>query len=132
MNLLSSCLKPLLLVLSLYCLIKNLTPVGPFYVLGGRNKVSPEPTLQVEQAQCLKPFFIGEVLQPFDHLHSPLLDTVQKLHAFLVLGALDLDTVLQVGSHKSRAEGNNTSHPTNYSSCSAAWAGSRFVVFSAA
>ena len=47
-----------------------------------------------------------EVLQPSDHLCGPL-DLLQQLHVFFVLWAPELDTVLQVGSHKSGVEGQN-------------------------
>ena len=56
-----------------------------------------EPSLlQTERAQTPQPFFTGEVLQPSDHLHGPPLEPLQQLHVFLVLGALDLDTVVQM------------------------------------
>ena len=45
----------------------------------------------------------------FDHLHGPPLDLLQKLHIFLVLGAPDLDAVLQLGPHKGRVRGTITS-----------------------
>ena len=50
---------------------------------------------------------IGEVLQPSDHFHYSLLDLLQQLSVSLVLGAPELDAVLQVGSHESRVEGQN-------------------------
>ena len=53
-------------------------------------------------------FFIGEALQPSDHFHGHPLDSIQQLHILLVLGAPDLDAVLQVGLHKGRADGDNT------------------------
>ncbi|KAK4829738.1 hypothetical protein QYF61_006447 [Mycteria americana] len=42
-----------------------------------------------------QPVFIGEVLQPSDHLHGPPLDLLQQVHV-LMLGAPELNTVLQV------------------------------------
>ena len=48
---------------------------------------SPWSLLQAKQAQFPQPFFIGEVLQPSDHLSSRPLDPLQELHVFLVLGA---------------------------------------------
>lgn len=46
------------------------------------------------------PVYIGEMLQPPDHLCSPPLDSVLQLHILLMmLGAPELNTVLQVGSH---------------------------------
>ena len=46
------------------------------------------------------------MLQTSDHLHGPLWDLLQQLDA-LFLGAPGLDTVLQMGSHESRVEGQN-------------------------
>ena len=48
---------------------------------------------------------MGEVLHPSDHLSGPSLDLLQQLHILLVLGALGLGTVLQMGLHKGRVEG---------------------------
>jgi len=48
-----------------------------------------------------------EVLQPSDHLHGPLLDPFQQLHIPPVLEAPALNTVLQMGPHMDRAEGEN-------------------------
>ena len=77
-------------------------------VLEGRNEVSPEPSLlQSEQSQFPQPFFTGEVLQPSDHPCHPPLDLIQKFHILPVLGAPGLDTELQMGPHKGRAEGDN-------------------------
>lgn len=49
--------------------------------------------------------FIGGALQTLDHLSGPPLNTRQRLHVFLVLGAPELNTALQVGL--TRAEGQN-------------------------
>ena len=77
-------------------------------VLEGHDEVSPEPSLfQAKQAKFPQPFLIGEVLQPSDHLSGPPLDPLQELHVLPVLGAPGLDTVLQMGPHKSRVEGEN-------------------------
>ena len=65
---------------------------------------SPCSLLQTEQAQLPQPVFVGEVLQPPDHLSGPPLDSLQQLPVFLVLGAPDLDTVLQMGPHEGRVE----------------------------
>ena len=40
-------------------------------------------------------------------MYKQLLDLPQQLHVLLVLGAPELNTVLQVGSHESRVEGQN-------------------------
>ncbi|KAK4810201.1 hypothetical protein QYF61_011795 [Mycteria americana] len=61
----------------------------------------------VEEPQLSQPFFIGEVFQPSDHFCGPPLDPLQQVHVFPVLRAPELDTVLQVGSHQSRVEGQN-------------------------
>ncbi|KAK4813670.1 hypothetical protein QYF61_017637, partial [Mycteria americana] len=80
--------------------------LSSFLVLEGCYKVSPEPSLlQAEQPQLSQPVFIGEVLQPSHHLRGPPLDSLQQVHVLLMLGAPELDTVLQVGSHKSGVEG---------------------------
>ena len=47
------------------------------------------------------------MFQPSDHLRDPPLDSLQQVHGLLMLGAPELDTVLQVGSHESGVEGEN-------------------------
>ena len=68
---------------------------------------SPWSLLQAKQAQFPQPFLTGELLQPSGHLSDPPLDPLQQLSVFLILGAPYLDTVLQMGPHKSRIEGDN-------------------------
>ena len=68
--------------------------------------MQPSPP-QAEQAQLLRPVLTEEVLQPSDHVHGPPLDPLQQLHIFPVLGAPDLDTVLQMGPYEDRAERDN-------------------------
>ncbi|PKU46486.1 hypothetical protein llap_3205 [Limosa lapponica baueri] len=81
---------------------------GPLQVLEDCYKVSPEPSLlQAEQRQLFQLVFIGEVLQPSDHLQSPPLDPLQQVHVPSVLMTPELDAVLQMGSPESRAEGQN-------------------------
>lgn len=46
-------------------------------------------------------------LQPSHHHHGPLLDLLQQLHVLLALRAPELDAILQVRSHESRAGGQN-------------------------
>lgn len=71
------------------------------------NEVSLEPSLfQAEEAQLLQTLFTEKVLQPLDHLSGSPLDTLQKLHIFSVLGASDLDAVLQLEPHMERIEVN--------------------------
>ena len=48
-----------------------------------------------------------DVLQPFDHLCGPPLDLYQQLCIIPVLEATFLDTVVQMGTHKDRIEGDN-------------------------
>ena len=52
-------------------------------------------------------FFTGKVLQPSDHSCSPPLDPLQQLHIHLVLRAPGLETALQMGPNRGRAEGHN-------------------------
>ena len=77
-------------------------------VLDGRNKISLEPCLlQANQDHLPQPFFIEEVFQPLDHLPGPPLVLFLQLCILPVLGARSLNTVLQLGSHKGRVEGEN-------------------------
>ncbi|KAK4830718.1 hypothetical protein QYF61_013168 [Mycteria americana] len=77
-------------------------------ILKGHNKVCLEPSLlQAKQTQLSQPIFVGEVLQPSDHLHGSCLDSLQQDHVLLMLGAPELDAVLQVRSHQSRVEEKN-------------------------
>ena len=71
------------------------------------NKITSESFLKAEQTQIAQRFLTGEMLQPSDHLHGHPLDQLQQLHVLLVLGAPELDTVLQVGSHENSVEGQN-------------------------
>lgn len=69
--------------------------------------------LQTKETQ---PFFMEEVLHLFDHLHGPPLDLLQKLqHRWMwihlsVLGFPSLNTVVQMGPHKCRVDGDNHIH----------------------
>ena len=69
--------------------------------------MSPGSLLQIKQAQLPQPFFTGEVLQPSDHLCGTSLDPIQQLHILPVLGAPELNAVLQKGHHKGRTEQDN-------------------------
>ena len=72
----------------------------------GCSEVSLKPSfLQAEQFQFPQPYFTGEVLQTFGHLCGPLMDPLQQLCIPRVLGTSGLVTVLQVGPHEGRAEG---------------------------
>jgi len=76
-------------------------PVGTMDVLEGHKEVPLELSLlHTEQPQFPQPVPVGEVLQPSDHLCGPPLDLLQQLHVLPVLGTPELNTVLQVGSHK--------------------------------
>ena len=106
-----SCLKTISPCPVTTCPYKKSLPRFPFFhvqVLEGSYKVSSEPSrLQAEKPQLTQPAFVGEVLQPSDHLHGPSVDLLQQSHVLLVLGAPGLIAVLQLGSHKSRIEGQN-------------------------
>ncbi|CAM9277954.1 unnamed protein product, partial [Bubo scandiacus] len=59
-------------------------------------KVSLEPSLlQAEQPQLSHPFFIGELFQPSDNFCGPILDLLYQIHVLLMLGAPELNTILQ-------------------------------------
>ncbi|KAK4826015.1 hypothetical protein QYF61_003788, partial [Mycteria americana] len=65
-------------------------------VLEGCYKVSPEPSLlQAEQPQLSQPVFKAEVLQLSDHLRGSCQDLLQQAHVLLMLGAPELNAVLQ-------------------------------------
>ncbi|KAK4821719.1 LOW QUALITY PROTEIN: hypothetical protein QYF61_000262 [Mycteria americana] len=68
------------------------------HILEGCYKVSLQPSLlEAEQPQLSQAVFIGEVLQPSDHLHGPPLDSFQQVHVLLTLGPPELNAVLQPG-----------------------------------
>lgn len=62
--------------------------------------------LRAVQLRFSQPGSAGEVLQACYQLRGPPLGLLQQFHA-LTLGASELYTPLQVGSHKSRGEGEN-------------------------
>lgn len=64
--------------------------------------------LQAQLAQFLQPLFLRKMFQAFDHFCGLHLDLLQYVHVFLVLGAADLDMVLQMGLHNGRLEGTIT------------------------
>ena len=70
---------------------------------------SPQSFLfsKLNKPGSLSLFFIGEVLQPSDHLHGPPLDLLQQFLILLVLGALGLNALLQMGPHKGRVDADN-------------------------
>ncbi|KAK4829890.1 hypothetical protein QYF61_007282 [Mycteria americana] len=79
-------------------------------VLEGCYKVSPEPSLlQAEQPQLSQPVFIGELLQPSDHLHGPSLDSLQQVHVLIMLGAPELDADFRWGLTRAEQSGRITS-----------------------
>ncbi|KAK4813652.1 hypothetical protein QYF61_014951 [Mycteria americana] len=71
------------------------------------NTIFGNCSTNAEQPQLSQPVFIGEVLQASDHLGGPPLDSLQQVQVLLMLGAPELDAVLQVGSPKSGVEGEN-------------------------
>jgi len=110
LNLPSFSLKPLPLVLPLHASIKSPSPAflwAPLRYWKAEVRCPQPSLLQAEQPQLSQRFLTGEVFQPSDHLCHPPLDPLQQLHILLVLGAPELDAGLQVGSHKSGAEGQN-------------------------
>ena len=68
---------------------------------------SPRSLLSRLNSPNSQPFLTAEVLQPSDHLCGPPLAPLQQVHVCPVLGAPELGAGLQVGSHQSRAEGQN-------------------------
>ncbi|KAK4810611.1 hypothetical protein QYF61_007348 [Mycteria americana] len=59
--------------------------------------------------------------QPSDHFCGPPLDLFQQVHVFLVLRTPEMDAVLQMGSHHSRAEWqNHLPRPAGHTSFDAA------------
>jgi len=68
---------------------------------------SPWSLLQAEQTQLPQPVFVGELLEPLDHLLGPPLTLVQHIRVPPMLGAPELDAGLQVGSHEGRVKGQN-------------------------
>ena len=77
-------------------------PLGTGRLLEGVLRAS---LLQAEQPQLSQPVFTGDMLQPSDHPRGPSLDSLQQVHVLLMLGAPELDAVLQAGSYKCRVEG---------------------------
>ncbi|KAK4832353.1 hypothetical protein QYF61_021882 [Mycteria americana] len=65
---------------------------GTRYITRNGLPTNPDPTLS------------GEVFRPSDHFCGPPLDPLQQVHGFPVLRAPELDAILHVGSHQSRAE----------------------------
>ena len=68
---------------------------------------SPQRLLQAMQAQLPQLVFTREVLHASDHLHGPRQDLLQQQYVFLVMEVPSLDTVLQLGPHKGKAERDN-------------------------
>ena len=68
---------------------------------------SPQRLLQAMQTQLPQLVFTREVLQASDHLHGPRQDLLQQQYVFLVMEVPSLDTVLQLGPHKGKAERDN-------------------------
>ncbi|KAK4805635.1 hypothetical protein QYF61_009861 [Mycteria americana] len=91
-----------------------------FFLISSLNlpsfSLKPLPLVLLLQALLKR-----EVFHPSDHFCGPPLDLLQEVHVFPVLRTLELDTVLQVGSHQSRAEGQNQlPHPAGHASFDAA------------
>ncbi|RMC13811.1 hypothetical protein DUI87_08894 [Hirundo rustica rustica] len=86
-------------------LVKSLS--GFLQMLGGCYGVSTQPSLLQVEPQLSQPVFTVKMLQSSYQLCGPPPDLLQQLHVLLMLGTPELDTALQVGSQKSRAEGQN-------------------------
>jgi len=79
------------LVTSLHALVWSLPtlPMGPLYAPENLYKVSLKPPLlMATEAHFSQPVFLGEVLQPYDHLHGSPLSLPQQLHILCVLEEL--------------------------------------------
>lgn len=91
----------------------NLLPVCKFLLSVGMPELDLPSLFPAFEALLPKPFFIEEVLHPFDHLHGLSLDPLQHHYVFLGLGSPDLDTVFQIKPHEGRKEGDDPlPHPT--------------------
>jgi len=97
------CRKSILLSFIFFLLI------SPLRVLRDCGEVFLEPSLlQTKQAQLPEPFFIREMCSsPLIIFSSRAGLCSQQLYVPPVLGAPDLDTALQMGSHEGRAEGDS-------------------------
>lgn len=72
------------------------------------SEFSPEPSLlQTKQSQLPQLAFVGKVLQHSDNPCGPPPDLLRKPHIFTELEAPDMHAVLQMDSHKGRAEEGN-------------------------
>lgn len=72
---------------------------------------NPGPSIpQAEQLQTSQPFLICQVLWSLNHLHSPVLDLLQKVHIILVLKCQELDLALQIHLTGAEDKGQITSH----------------------
>ncbi|KAK4830127.1 LOW QUALITY PROTEIN: hypothetical protein QYF61_008554 [Mycteria americana] len=77
-----------------------------FQVVVESDKVSPQPPfLQAKQPQFPQLLLIRLLLQTLHQLCCPSLDTLQHLHAFLVLRGPKLNTALDVRPHHCRIQG---------------------------
>lgn len=93
----------------MYLQTKKFVPIfltGPLQVLKSHNQLSPELSLfKAKQFQLFQTFIIGEVFDSCDHLGVPLLDS--QVYVLPVLRSLELDAVLQVGTHERGIERQN-------------------------
>lgn len=65
-----------------------------------------EPSLlQCKKTKLLQFFIIGQIFQPFDHLHGSPLDPLQSVHVFFLIVGPELDTVLWVWPDKTEQSG---------------------------
>ena len=66
---------------------------------------SPLSLLQAKETQLSQPFLIREMLQPLNHLCGFAMDSLKQFPVLLELRGPEIDTVLQMQTHKGRAEG---------------------------
>ena len=76
-------------------------------ILEGYSKFFSKPSLLHAEQDQLVLFSGGEVLQPIDYHCGFLLNLFQQICFILMLGAPELNTVLQATFHESRVERKN-------------------------
>jgi len=80
-----------------------LTPTLKIFI--NINQIPSESSfLMAEQTQFAQPFLTGEMLQALHHLCGSLLDPLQEIPIFYVLGSPELNTQLQVRPDQCRVE----------------------------
>lgn len=96
--------------LSLHALVKRLTLYlfyKPSLSIESLQLGLPRASLESKQPPLSQPLFIGEMLQPPDNPCGSPLHQLQPWLFFLMLRALELNTVLKLESHKNREQREN-------------------------